>query len=540
MNFRIRTVIIVFCLSFLNIQAQETLPPYHWANTAIDYLKVAGHLPKLSMNERPFNRQDLAKHLLKINSARLSDKDRRLVKTLYRELASELQLLGRSDDSDWADLLKTALENLQLTFLPETVAPRIKAGFFTEPAFDYSRETDSEIDFDLHSQAAVIWGDRFFAYSNMRVFNNPPPTYIGKSFGEFSAYNEQTYMQYRHGWFSAKFGRDFLQLGPGRSGQLLFSDNSRPFDMYHLALGNHRLKFSAWGIRLNDRRIVEPEFIDLGLTANRYINGHRLSFSFSDRFFFGLTEAVIYGGPSRGWELALMNPVSVYYAVIENFPGPSFFGNLFYSFDWDLYLTDGVEVYGEFMLDDFQVDNEDSKDLEPAEFALLTGINWAPAALPGAKLNLEYVQVRNRTYNTIINDWEKFLHRGEEIGYFQGNNFNRIGGEVSYWVRPDASITLSASLTNQGEGSVAGPFNTDYLNFTVEEGYSEDFPFGQIENQTHFGVSAFYKPHRRGHLEVDLNYISFDNLGHIEGNSFSDLQIRTTLWLEWNKIWNFN
>ncbi|MEL6823021.1 MAG: hypothetical protein AAFP70_14765, partial [Calditrichota bacterium] len=209
MNFRIRTAILVFCLSLFTTQAQETLPPYHWANTAIDYLKVSGHLPGLSMNERPFNRQELAKHLLKINSANLATKDRGIVKNLYRELASELQLLGRSEDSDWAGLLKTALENLQLTFLPETVAPRIKAGFFTEPAFDYNNEIDSEVDFDLHSQAAVIWGDRFFAYNNMRVFNNPPATYIGKSFGEFFAYNEQSYMQYNHGWFSAKFGRDF-------------------------------------------------------------------------------------------------------------------------------------------------------------------------------------------------------------------------------------------------------------------------------------------------------------------------------------------
>ncbi|MGH1364602.1 MAG: capsule assembly Wzi family protein [Calditrichia bacterium] len=537
---RLATACFIIFLSLTSIHAQETLPPYHWANKAIDYLKVSGLLPELSLIERPFNRQDIAKHLLKVDANTLSVRDRGVLRTLFQEFGIELQLLGRTDNSEWSSLLKQALENLQLSLLPETIAPRLKAGFFTLPSYDYNSEFDNQFNFDTHSQAAIVWQDKLTLYSNLRVFNNPPENYIGKSFSDLYAYNEQSYLHYRHGWFSAKFGRDYFQLGPGRSGQLLFSDNSRPFDMYHLALGNNKVKLSAWGMRLNDRRVVETEFLELGRTANRYINGHRLSFSISDRFYFGLTEAVIYGGPQRGWELALMNPVSVYYAVVENFPGPSFFGNLFYSLDWDLYLTDGVELYGEFMLDDFQINNEDPKDLEPTELAFLAGVNWAPKALPGAKVNLEYVQVRNRTYNTSVNEWEKFLHRGEEIGYFQGNNFNRIGAELSYWLRPDAYIALSASRTSQGEGSVSGSFNTDFLNFTPEEGYSEDFPFGQVETQTSFGVSGFYKPHQRGHLEFKLSYDSFDDFEHVEGSSSSNLTIRTTMWLEWNKLWNFS
>lgn len=44
--------------------AQETLPPYHWANSYVDYLKVRGHLPELSVSERPYSRQQLARQLL--------------------------------------------------------------------------------------------------------------------------------------------------------------------------------------------------------------------------------------------------------------------------------------------------------------------------------------------------------------------------------------------------------------------------------------------------------------------------------------------
>ena len=43
-----------------------------------------------------------------------------------------------------------------------------------------------------------------------------------------------------------------------------------------------------------------------------------------------------------------------------------------------------------------------------------------------------------------------------------------------------------------GEEALYAPFNKDYLNYTVKQGYKEDFPFGQISHQSGAVFSAGY------------------------------------------------
>ena len=85
-----------------------------------------------------------------------------------------------------------------------------------------------------------------------------------------------------------------------------------------------------------------------------------------------------------------------------------------------------------------------------------------------------------------------------------------------------------------------GEFNEDFLNFTVEEGYSEPFPFGIVERRWQYGLSAFYKPHDAGHISIDLTFNDFNNFQHISGNTFSEFTFRIALWLQWSNLWAFN
>lgn len=525
------------------VAAQETLPPYHWAEEYVDYLKVRGFLPELSVSERPYRRAAIAKNLLLVDMLTFAgdQHEKNMIRLLYREFSPEMLRLSNRNEEKWRPLLERALKLLHLELLPETNNPRIKAGAFGEAGLNDGGESD-ENDFTAaaHSQLGLFWGNRFTLYNHMRVFKDPPDDYIGKTFGGAAAFTEQSYLAYKGDILEAKIGRDYLQLGPGRGAQLLFSDNSRAFDMYYFRIGNRFLNFSAWGIELDRRRIPAADSVNAALArnSNRFLNGHRFSVQLKDRWFLGFNEVIVYGGPNRRWELPFVNPFQLYYAASVNLEDVKLAGNIFYSIDWDLYLRDDLEIYGEFMLDDYQVESEQSSDLEPAEFGLLAGVNWTNVAgFTRSKLNVEYSQVRNRTYNILRSDWEKYLHRNEEIGHYLGNNFERFEASFDYWARSDLKLTLHGAYTRQGEGTVDGPFNTDYLAFAVEDGYSEPFPFGVVEKWSDLGFSIFYKPHSAGHISFDLVNTSIDNTGHISGESQSDLRIGINLWLQWQRFW---
>ncbi|NOX36345.1 MAG: capsule assembly Wzi family protein [Calditrichaeota bacterium] len=525
--------ILLMSIATLPLSAQETLPPYHWVYHYLDYLKVRGFLPDLNYSDRPFSRQQIARALVTIQAEAmaLTPRERQMVRILLEEFRNEIQMLAVAEPEKWQQLIRELLETFRWELFPETITPELKLGGFGELSGIQSRTQKSQ--FRLHTLVALNWRNRIFLLNNSRIFNRPDSTYIGKKFRNIYAYTEQGYLNFQNDWLQAKIGRDFLQIGPGRSGQLLISDNSRPFDMYYFRLGTRMVHFSYWGIQLNPRGNTTPQTRTLAPYANRFLNGHRLQFNFKNKVYLGVSEVILYGGPNENWELGYMNPFALYYAHTVNNVGLA--ANSFFDFDWDIYLIPNVEIYGEFLVDDFQIDKKDPGDLEPNELGLILGANWAsPFQINGAQLHLEYVQIRNRTYNAPINDWEKYLHRNRVIGYYLGNNFERFLLNAYYWIRPDLRLQLLTYYTRQGEGSVQGEFNKDYLQYTVEEGYSEPFPYGVVENHLEVGFAVFYNPFPFTTITLEVTRDQFRNYLHRPGNRFNDTTIRLNVWVEWD------
>ncbi|MCD4691889.1 MAG: capsule assembly Wzi family protein [Calditrichales bacterium] len=515
--------------------SQETMPPYYWANEHIDYLKVRGYLPEIEVINRPYNRMEIAKSLLKIDSENLQSypEDEKLVKKLMAEFKNEFVQLEKFEGSKWVNLIKKAAKYLNVKYEEDESNSQFKIGGYGSLNNIY---TDKNInnDFSIHPQLGIIFNNNLFAYTNIKIFNKSDADYVGKEFGGLYAYSEQAYLTFRNSWIKAKVGRDWLQLGPGRSGQLLFSDNSRTFDQYYMQIGNSIFQFHFWGIMLDRRAVVDTNLVKYGANANRFINGHRISLNLKNRYFFALNEVVIYGGPNENWEAGLMNPLMFCFAYNLNTPG--FEANIFYSFEWDVYFKN-LEFYGELLIDDFQIEKESPGDLEPNELGLIAGIQWAnPLNIKGALINFEYAQVRNRTYNAPVNDWEKYLHRNKVIGYYLGNNFERYYLTMQKWLRADLRMQLFGGYVRKGEGSVAGEFNKDYMNYTVEEGYEESFLFGIVEGHLQTGGRVFYKPYNIGHVELDFAYNDFDNYKNIKGKKHSEWTVWIGIWVEWNRV----
>ncbi len=520
------------------VWAQETLPPYHWSQPYLNYFKVRGLLPELNYQVRPFVRQAVARSLLNIPwyDVDLTAGEKHQLQLLFQEFAEEIAHLVHLEPEAWSAKVERARQFITLA-LPDIDQPvTITPGIYQQVGWQNSGETRLPI--ATHLRLKANWANRVSLYHNMRLFNDADTNYPGKQFRDFYAFSEQAFVAAQYQWVRFKFGRDYFQVGPGRSGQLLFSDNSLPFDHYLGQLGNRAVRFYFWGIALNSRpnpldsRTVQPQ-------AYRYINGHRLAIQPHATLTLGVNEVILYGGPFQRWEMALLNPFMVYYGYLVNTPG--FTGNAFVSLDATWYPMPGLEIYGEFLVDDFQVDRNSPGDLEPNELGVLIGGQWSrPGGLANSLLRFEYVQVRNRTYNAPVLDWEKYLHYNKVIGYYLGNNFERFQIGMEYWWQGSWQFSSDVVLIRQGEGSVQGEFNKDYLNYTVEEGYSEPFPYGIVETQWQWHGSARWAVRPWLHLNINAQYSTFSNYEHLTGNTYSEWRVFLSAWLQWQKpFWRF-
>jgi len=345
------------------------------------------------------------------------------------------------------------------TFLGKSTVPRV-AGFM---GGGMANNYDKNREFNIFAQVrlGLYFSDKLSLYTAFAV-QDSQQGHWGRTFRGMNGFNDQSVVLFESEYVDAKVGRDYLQQGPGRWGQLLFSDNAPAFDQYHVKLKKNKMHFSFWGMELSEREGMK-----------RYINGHRLSLLLLKRIELGFNEAVIYGGSKEYWKLGLMNPLTFYHGYTLNQKTDN--TNSFLSVDMDWFPFDRWHIWGELLIDDYQIDRKETTDLEPNEIGFTVGTNWAdPMAMGGVDLRFEFTQVRNRTYNAPNNDWEKFLHRKEHIGYYLGNDLQVLNLMVSKWWLPQIKTTMTYNLTRKGEGTVKDEFNKDFLiNSTVEKGYNE-------------------------------------------------------------------
>ncbi len=501
-----------FILGVLSAQlsfAQTSLQPYHWTWPYLDYLKTAGILPALNLTDRPWQEEEIA---LALKNSQL--------RPVSAEYGSMIRLLNSTFAHD---------QGLQIPFPDKTVG--LRSGIFSViKAGKTDLSSAYRIDYEIHPYIMATVGQHLTLYANYKIFNHPAADYIGKRFRNLTAYEEQGYLYFHSRYVGLKIGRDYLQTGPGRSGQLLLSDNSRPFDQYQVRLGSKNIYLKFYGIQLNRRRVPGSDSTYGGQIARRFINGHGLYFNIKDKYFFNVNELILYGGPNENWQFALMNPINLYYAATAN--GPFVAGNSFYDLNFDLYLPYRLNVYGDLLIDDFQVDKKEPGDLEPNEIGLLIGGNWNdPLHWPLSRINLEYVQIRNRTYNAPVFDWEKFLHRNEVIGYYLGNDLKAWYGSVEKWWSAKLRTRWFVQRILKGEGSVRGEFNKDYLNYTVEEGYDEPFPWGVVEKHWRLGAQGFMYLNRFAQIHGSVSYEWVENYGHITGKKKNGWDFEVKMWV---------
>ena len=298
--------------------------------------------------------------------------------------------------------------------------------------------------------------------------------------------------------FFVKFGRDYFLQGNYFYENLLFSRYNYPYDQLYFGFKNDYFELSSYYLALNSLR-------EGGSVYLRHLNGHRLSINLKIGYL-AFNEVILYGGENRQMNIVLLNPLIIYYSYQKN--NKNFESNSLVSAE--LYLNyHKYFIYGEFLLDDFQIDNKVPGDLEPTEWGMNVTLG-KNSIINDFNGKINYTRVANRTYNAPLKDYEKYLYKNYPIGHFLGNNFWELQASLAYVPNNISSIEIQFSHIEFGKESLYGPFNTDYLNYTVEQGYSESFPFGSVDVLTGMQVSGWLSLFKNLLFKANMNYW-FDN-----------------------------
>ncbi len=151
----------------------------------------------------------------------------------------------------------------------------------------------------------------------------------------------------------------------------------------------------------------------------RYLSAHSLNLMLGPWVTLGLTESVVFGRSGLP-DFQYVNPVSVY--AVSNTNGEAD-ANLMLAAQWRvLSLTRRLELKGQIVLDDIQVDNEDTGDQEPPHWGLDVGVSWYDPLPLGLRnsLVLEYTYLSRWLYlvsrpNTRAGG--RYTYLGQSLGH---------------------------------------------------------------------------------------------------------------------------
>lgn len=304
-------------------------------------------------------------------------------------------------------------------------------------------------------------------------------------------------VEYRRGIVSLFLGRDEVSWGASRSRGLLFSGSAPSLDMLRFTLTTPLLRFTTFQAQL--RRGRDDPWSD---AIKRYVAAHRVEVLVSKTFNFSFSEAVLYGGEGRDFELGYSVPLASFYAEQWNSEEED---NILISSDFGLVFPGCVEVRGEVLFDDFQIDEAS----EPNEVALgleVRAVN--PLVRVGSVLGLSYHLVTNRTYGHKV-AWNRFMQEGIVMGYPDGPDGDRLSASASFALGQPCWLNLGYERVRQGEGRATDPQD--------ELGTHLRFPSGVVETVDSLFVEIAWRPCWPLYVTAGLGWSGTDNVGNRKG-----------------------
>lgn len=251
------------------------------------------------------------------------------------------------------------------------------------------------------------------AHADFRFDSSPAgdPWRRTREFDPLGAANnlDQAWLQYSARWGQLVLGRKALDWGLPRGDGLALSGHAPPMDLAlaRIEMGPHWL--GAFAGQLSDGAGGQL----------RYLYGHRVQLRLG-ACSVGLSEFAVVA--DEGLQLRWLNPMNFYAQVQaegDGAAGPR--SNVLHSIDLGWKVSQRLSLYGEFAVDDLQLDREARRE-KPDQLAWRAGGILQPPV--GHELGYEYRRVGSWTY----------VHKGE------GTNWQSFGVPLGAAEGPDGDM----------------------------------------------------------------------------------------------------
>ncbi|MBN2541324.1 hypothetical protein JXI42_00505, partial [bacterium] len=193
------------------------------------------------------------------------------------------------------------------------------------------------------------------------------------------------------------------------------------------------------------------------------------------------------------------NPLTVYY--FEQWNHRDYDDNLFIGLDFIYTHPPFPQVYGELMIDDFQIDFFS----EPHEAGWKLGLNYAPHFFKDLFMNFEYARVSNWVYSQ-EEPQNYFIYYDEPIGFPLGCDVDRLKFSLKYQILKNLYSRVRYSYTRKGEGKIYRDFEG-----AVPE---TEFPSGLVDKTSQIAIGLTWKPVSWITANSYLDYSSITDLEH--------------------------
>jgi hypothetical protein len=435
----IRNCLILIAVLSSPLRAQSAspyLPLTHWTMPYVEHLISAGRMVDPTPLARPFRTDDLVRALEAIDSSRVARGEWQVVTRMLHALRrSERGPWGRIEGAVGASAASYAVRDpLELgRGIPERGYPSQPRGF-----------AQAGLDLALGFGPVVA-----VTHPVLDTRLKYDPDWFGKKNRAIAGRTAESYVSAQWQYGEVFFGRLDRNWGPSVAPGALLSADPYGLDHLGITLGTSGIQLQAIATQLDSR--VDST----GAAVHRYMVQHRLWVRPPGRWTVALWEGSVLSGTGRElepWYLNIMN-LGFLEQVNSGSNVNSFVG---LDAEWHGAAT----VYGQFMLDDIQVDRKTPTDQKPASYAWTLG---AKGGLPlSGAWTLFYTQVANLAYR---NEDDLQVPLYHDLG--TGRNFSdydQATARLSFLGPAALLIEPEATLVRQGQGDprLAHPLPADY------------------------------------------------------------------------------
>jgi hypothetical protein len=280
------------------------------------------------------------------------------------------------------------------------------------------------------------WEDKFQSVPGAGYYKS----FKGTGYDYFDARGYFTFNVTKY--IDVAFGYDRNFIGNGYR-SLFLSDfgNSNLF----LKLNTRIWKFNYQNLFMELQQ-TEPRGPDR-LLRKKYAAFHHLDVNVTKKLNIGLFEGVMFGRTDH-FEFSYLNPI-IFYRSIEQQNGS--FDNSVAGIDFKLNILKQVQFYGQFLLDEFNLQQIKDDDTWWAnKWGLQLGAKYINAlGIKNLDLQLEYNRVRPFTYShgdSVAN----YTHYNQPMAHPLGANFSETIGILRYQPAPKWTLLAKAMYWKQG------------------------------------------------------------------------------------------